>query len=723
MRQEDELATILPEFIVEARDNLAQFERALLELESGRDAALALQTLFRAVHSIKGSCGFFHLAQMERLTHAAESLLDDVRSGRLGVSDALVNALLSSADTVRVLLHQVERDGTEGAMDVTSLVSHLQNLGSPSRGASDGVPTEDSPRVAPMGGEVAGHAGRDGKIRVDTALLERLMNLVGELVLARNQVVQSATGIEAHALAAAAQRLSIVTSELQEVVMKTRMQPIEHVFNRFPRLARDLAKELDKRIRLDIVGRETELDRNLLETIQDPLTHLVRNAIAHGVESPEQRRLAGKSAEGTVLLRAFHQGGMVNIEVSDDGAGIDFEAVRATAIRRGMASADVLGRMSEQEVAKLVFAAGFSTRQDVTSVAGRGVGMDVVKSNVEGIGGSVELHTERGRGTTVKIKIPLTLAIIPALIVSAGGERFAIPQASLFEVVRLADGEQRRIELVQNFPVLRLRGRILPLVYLADTLGMSLPREPDAPLTVIVLQAGARSFGLVVEDIHDTEEIVVKPLWNRLKGLNCYAGATIMGDGRVALILEPLGLAQRVGLSAKGTRDDKPVEPATTAAAMVQTEQVLVCRAGGERLAIELSKVARLEHLAARSIERAGRAEVTQYRGTILPLVRVAQRLEERRRFSRGPVAREAGEVVDDSAVPVVVHSQGERSIGLVVDAILDIVDVHVELQRSGARRGVRGSMVIQGRVTEFLDIEAIVRGAEPGFYGSEARA
>jgi two-component system chemotaxis sensor kinase CheA len=384
-------------------------------------------------------------------------------------------------------------------------------------------------------------------IRVDVALLDKLMNLVGELVLARNQIIQF-TGAHSDAtFLGAAQQLNLITTELQEGVMKTRMQPIGNIWHKFPRVVRDLARSCDKRVELVMEGESTELDKTLIEAIKDPLTHLVRNSVDHGIESPDRRAAAGKPPVGRLLLRAYHEGGQVNVEVIDDGGGLDAEKIRDKAIERGIISADQASRMGEREMLRLIFLPGFSTAAKVTNVSGRGVGMDVVRTNIERIGGTIDLHGKRGVGTTIKIKIPLTLAIIPALVVASGENRYAIPQASLVELVHL-EGERARdgVELLYGVPVYRLRGKLLTLVYLADALQDTAPPATNVTdeVSIVVLQADDRQFGLVVQAVHDTEEIVVKPLGKHLKGTPVFAGATIMGDGRVALILDILGLAK-----------------------------------------------------------------------------------------------------------------------------------------------------------------------------------
>jgi two-component system chemotaxis sensor kinase CheA len=393
-------------------------------------------------------------------------------------------------------------------------------------------------------------------IRVGVNLLDRLMNLVGELVLARNQLLQFSNSTQDAGFQAVSQRMNLIATELQEEVMKTRMQPIGNVWNKFPRTVRDLALNCGKDVCLEMEGQDTELDRTIIEAIKDPLTHLVRNCVDHGIEMPEARKQAGKAESGVLKLRAFHEGGQVNIEIMDDGAGLNVERIRQKAIERGLVPAQQASRLSDRDIFNMIFLPGFSTAEKITNVSGRGVGMDVVKTNVEKIGGTVDVQSSAGRGTTVKIKIPLTLAIIPALMVTAGGDRFAIPQVSLLELVRIEAGESGKgIEMVHGAPVYRLRGRLLPLVYLNRELQIESKAGKEgrsgSPTNIVVVQADGREFGLVVDEITDTEEIVVKPMGKQLKGISAYSGATIMGDGRVALILDILGLAQRAQVIAE----------------------------------------------------------------------------------------------------------------------------------------------------------------------------
>jgi two-component system chemotaxis sensor kinase CheA len=491
-------------------------------------------------------------------------------------------------------------------------------------------------------------------IRVGVTVLDKLMTLVGELVLARNQLLQISNTVEDTGLQAVSQRMNLIATELQEEVMKTRMQPIGNIWSQFPRTVRDVALGCGKEVGIEMEGKETELDKTIIEAIKDPLTHLVRNSVDHGIELPEDRAKVGKDRTGRLILRAFHEGGQVNIEISDDGAGLNGERIRKKAVERAVISAEQAARMTDREIFNLIFLPGFSTAEKVTNVSGRGVGMDVVKTNVEKIGGTVDVQSAFGRGTTVKVKIPLTLAIIPALVVTCGGERYAIPQVSLLELVRLeADEVGKGIELVHGAPVYRLRGRLLPLVYLNRELKLGAEANPETEsngaVNIVVLQADERQFGLVVDQINDTEEIVVKPLRKQLKTVKTFAGSSIMGDGKVALILDVLGLAQRASVVTE-TRDRALTEKTTESAGTVVDKQTFLLFAGpgDSRMAIPLSTLARLEEFPVAQVEMSGSQWVTQYRGQILPLIRLSVVLEERRnrlRALQAPPTADSGPI------------------------------------------------------------------------------
>jgi two-component system chemotaxis sensor kinase CheA len=750
---------IMREFLIESRENLLGLDRDFVALEQNpRDHAL-LSRIFRCVHTIKGTSGFLNLPALEKLTHVGETQLSRLRDGEILLDTHATSALLAMVDAVRRVLTSLEQNRGEGDEDFSAIIGELTKIGQGQTATAKAAPAAKAPApvptpaavptplppptsapppavvskasVRPAPGEKlpvphpstrpatppapapeAQDAQRatnvaETAIRVDIALLDRVMNLVGELVLARNQILQYGAKSNDPGLVNASQRLNLLTTELQAGVMKTRMQPIGNVWSRFPRVVRDLANVCGKSVHVELEGSGTELDRSIIEAIKDPLMHAVRNAIDHGIESAERRLLAGKPASGKLCFRAFHEGGQVNIEVADDGGGINTDKVRARAIERGLVAADRAQRMNERELLHLIFLPGFSTAESVTHLSGRGVGMDVVKTNIEKIGGTVDISSERGVGTTLKIKIPLTLAIIPALIVTSGGERFAIPQVNLLELVRLEGAQSRRgIETLHGTPLYRLRGNLLPLVFLNEALDLPGPGAGVDVVNIVVLQADDRQFGLVVDDIHDTEEIVVKPLGKELKRLDVFAGATIMGDGRVALILDVLGVARHSNVMPP-TRERSLPEPATATAAAAETRETLLLfrAAGSTRMAIPLSLVARLEEIAPERVEHAGGREVVQYRGSILHLVR----LDEERPNTRRPLR--------EGPLNVVVYSENGKSVGLVVDEILDVVEEVVRVEDAGGAPGLAGVAVIQGKVTDLLDVHAVLRRHAPGFF------
>jgi len=518
-------------------------------------------------------------------------------------------------------------------------------------------------------------------------------------VLARNHITQLTAGSTHDApLLAAAQHLSGITSELQDGVMATRLQPINTAWARFPRVVRDLAMALGKQVRVRTEGDDTELDRSIIEAIKDPLTHIVRNAVDHGIEGPEARVAAGKLEEGVVVVRAYHEGGQVTIEVADDGAGIDLNAVRAKAAELASVTPEQAIRMSEREAIDLLFLPGFSTADHVTTVSGRGVGMDVVRTNIEGIGGSIDLSSRRGEGTIFKIRIPLTLAIIPVLIATSRDERFAIPQANLLELVGIVPGS---IEILHDVPVYRLRDRLLPVVSLAHELQLGADDEgSSAGRFLVVLQADDRRFGLLVDGLSDPSEIVVKPLGAHLHWLEVFAGATILGNGRVGLILDVVGLAARAGVVGDVRErldaerpDEAPEDPPAL---------LVFADAAGGRMAVPLDLVDRLEDFPRTAVERSGLDEAVPYGERILPLVPLDELMVERRRAPRHAGADMPAEL------QVLVHRRGEDLVGLVVGRIIDIVEQPLELQPAG-RPGVTGTMFVQGRITEILDLPGLL--------------
>jgi len=730
---------IIKEFVIESAENLGRLDREMVELEQRPADSVLLASIFRTIHTIKGTCGFLGFSVLERITHQAENILSQVRNGERDLTQELVSLILETVDAIKAELTSIEATSRESGAAYDDLVNRQkeaatavlpgnstakQPMLTPVAAASE-LPSDETESadqlvmstqtIRPPGSDAGAPAANTSiaasTIRVDVGQLDKLMNLVGELVLARNQILQFTAINEDVGLTSTSQRLNLITTELQEGVMKTRMQPIGMVWGKLPRVVRDLSAACGKQINLEMEGAETELDKTIIEAIKDPLTHIVRNSCDHGIEHPDARVKAGKPSHGKLLLRAFHQGGNVIIEISDDGAGIDPQKVKRSAIEKGLLRAEQAERMRDLELVNLVFLPGFSTAARISNISGRGVGMDVVKTNIEKIGGAVDLASKPGQGTTVKVRIPLTLAIIPGLIVTSGGERFVIPQASLIELVKLEGVEgKKQIDWIQGAPVCRRRGQLLPLVFLNDVLklGDREDHRQSEAFYIIVVQAEDRQFGLIVDDINDTQEIVVKPLGKQLKGVQCYAGATIMGDGRVALILDVPGLAQCSAIASESrSQVAGEAEPALIDA-NAQKQALLLFRAGGfERIAVPLSLVARLEEIPRSKLERAAGRTVIQYREQILSLVALAEHLD-------GSTSPDA---FSNDPVQVIVFSDGDRRIGLVVNQILDIVEETVTMKTTSDHPDLLGSAVVAQRITDFLDLQAVIQRAEAGWF------
>ena len=700
---------LLSDFLTETHEGLSAVDEALLRLERAPDDAPTLAEVFRQVHTIKGTCGFLGLSRLEKVAHAAETILGLYRDGSLKVTPEGITLIFAAVDAIRKIVVGLEQHGQEPDGDDSAVIEALDAA---ARGESVTMQTAPMPQpeAAPVASTVVSSAPAAARpseavteavqtesttaqqtIRVSVEVLEDLMTLVSELVLTRNQLMQLARVSSDSQISVPLQRLSHITSELQEGVMKTRMQPIGNAWAKLPRLVRDLANELGKKIELEMRGADTELDRQVLELIKDPLTHMVRNSGDHGLEKPADRRAAGKPETGRILLNAYHQGGHIIIEIGDDGRGLPVDKIRAKVLAQGLTTEAELAQMSEHDVLRFIFRPGFSTAQQITSVSGRGVGMDVVKTDIERIGGTIELRSKEGRGTTFTIKIPLTLAIVSALIVQAGGERFAIPQIGVVELVRVGDEHEgnTRIEMIKDAPVLRLRDRLLPLVSLS-----SLLRLREAPVGglkgyVVVMQVGANVFGIVVDRVFDTEEIVVKPVAPILRHITMFSGNTILGDGSVIMILDPNGVARGAGITAEGRAEDQQTMSATVGIRSDSSTSLLLFRAGDQTpKAVPLGLVARLEDIPVERIEMSGGTPVVQYRGQLMPMVPIAGHWE-------APASgRQA----------VLVFTEGQRSMGLMVDEILDVVEEPLLIQPGSDRLGYLGSAVIAERVTDVID-------------------
>jgi two-component system chemotaxis sensor kinase CheA len=750
---------LLSEFLTETSENLAVLDVELVKLEQNPNDPGILSNIFRLVHTIKGTCGFLGLPRLEKVAHAGENVLGKFRDGELNVTPDAVTEILASIDRIKYLLghleqHEVEPEGndqelidklnaradgksaapvpttpvtvtedrpfpvaaeleaftsasvpdapaapatpapTPAVSAVVQLAAKAASMPVPT--AASAAPAEAAPApaqaAAPVMEEHKESAVANQSIRVNVDLLENLMTLVSELVLTRNQLLQMVRGRDESEFAAPLQRLSHITSDLQEGVMKTRMQPIGNAWAKLPRIVRDLSVEMHKKIDLQMVGADTELDRQVLELIKDPLTHMVRNSADHGLEGPEERKRAGKSETGKIVLNAYHEGGHIIIEITDDGRGLNIDRIKQKAITNGLATEAELESMAPQQIYQFIFKAGFSTAEKVTSVSGRGVGMDVVRTNIEKIGGNIELKSQPGRGSSFVIKIPLTLAIVSALVVESGGERFAIPQISVLELVRVTDNSEHRIEKINSAPVLRLRERLLPLVSLKSLLRLDdavKAAGADREEFIVVSQVGAYTFGIIVDKVFDTEEIVVKPVAPILRHITMFSGNTILGDGSVIMILDPNGIAGAAGEAAMAGA----TQVGEAASARSESEQektsLLVFRAGGQDLkAVPLALVARLEEIDVTSIEYSHGNPVVQYRGHLMPLIKVegfdAMRSEGRQ--------------------PVLVFSDRDHTMGLVVEEIVDIVEEVLDIQLSTGRPGLLGTAVVAGRATDILD-------------------
>ena len=732
------------EFLVESTENLDQLDRDLIALEQAPGDEERLASIFRTVHTIKGNSGFFGFSKLGALTHSGEHLLGRLRDGKLLLDDRVTGSLYSMVDAVRAILRTIETTGSEGDHDFRDLAQRLTAVAAgdavePAAPAAAGipaaspaepvatqapaptvaaepavpsVPVASAPETVPAPGEastVEKAAGSDrtvseSSIRVDVGLVGSILDLVGELVLARNQLRSIETADPA--VLAAAHRINAVTNALQETAVKTRLQPIEHVFNKFPRTVRDLAVSCGKEVQLSIDGGDTELDRTLIESIRDPLTHLVRNAVDHGIEPPDERAIRGKPRVGRLALRAFNESGQVTIEVEDDGGGIAVSAVRDKAIAKGLVTAEKAASLSDERILQFIFEPGFSTAAKVTSVSGRGVGMDVVKTNIEAIGGTVDIHSRPGLGTTVRVRVPLTLAIMPALIVRSASERLAIPQAAVRELVPLRGdrGGPRgwpQIEGLDDAPVIRLRGRLLPVVFLDEFLGLRGRTACRDEGTVVIVRVDDHEFGIVIDNVRHGEPggagvgesaslstVVVKPIGSLLSQVGLYAGATVLGDGGVVLILDLRGILRATELPAG--READGAAPTATAS---DADRYLVCRTRqGRRIALPLERITRLEHVTAADVQPLGDRQVVR-RGEGFTSVVDADHL----------LGGEGGACAE--SVKLVVLGGPEGSIAVSVGQILDVLAAESPLQAVEATTGVAGLLALGGLATEVLDV------------------
>ncbi len=740
------------EFVIECREGLDRIDNVLVALEATPGDKSGLDIVFRTLHTIKGNAGFLDFPKLGAIAHAGENLLSNLRGGQVVVNANIVDLLLRTMDAIRGSIGGIESTGNEGAADHSALLKELARwtaAGVDSVSSNRGQPDPAEPNLSPErtathltpapqastekpppddlqqpmpSPSVSATAIQDDSwsssmlgsrvtepelssfIRVQIDHLDDLMNLVGELVLARNRIVQIASSRQDDELTEPIQRLHRLTAALQDGVMRTRMQPVRNAWRKYPRIVRDIAKQCGKLCEVELQGGDTELDKSMLEAIADPLVHLVRNAIDHGIEKPYLRKIKGKPETGRLLVRAFQESGQVHIEVSDDGAGLDLERIRKKAIEAGVIAAEKAHLVSETDLRNSVFLPGFTTADRVTNMSGRGVGMDVVKTCVEQIGGTIELQTRKDVGTTIRLTVPLTLAIVPAIMVSCGPQKFAIPQINVVEMLRLRGAdEQQACDHFHDTPVLRLRGELLPMADLCHKLGVK-SRCDEAfreTLDILVLKTGTRRFALLVDEIGDPQEIVVKPLGELLASQTEFSGAALMGDGTIALILDVLGLARSSGLLADS-------QSLLTDSATIHDEgprleeQVLVCQVDGDRqIALLLADVVCLEQVPSAAVEHSATGDVLQYRGDILPLYQLSR--------NKPVLTTVLGSVSD--LISIVIYRAAESQLGLQVDRILDIAPRPHDLRpveltgEPESRHRVVATAVVLGRVTDFLQV------------------
>jgi two-component system chemotaxis sensor kinase CheA len=721
------------EFLIESQEGLDRMEHCLTDLEERPKDTGLIGDIFRSVHTIKGTTGFLGFKRLEKLAHAGENLLGLLREGKLSADRQVITGLLQLLDALRLILKTIEANNTEGEGEDAVLIGKLEELQAPAKvqakvpaharastqSASappaqavtalpttvpepvnlmpvEPVPAHKEAEGDPAPPRVQGTAA-ESTLRVDVTLLNRMMNLVGELVLTRNQILQTTSADPNMTLLS--RRLDMVTADLRESVMKARMQPVSNIFSKMPRIVRDLSQSLGRRIRLQVEGQDTELDKSLLEAIKDPITHAVRNSLDHGIETPDVRSAAGKDPEGTLKLKASQEGSYVVIEVSDDGAGIDIDKVRRKAIESNLITADRAAQMLEREILQLVFLPGFSTAAAVTKVSGRGVGMDVVRTNVEKIGGKVEIDSRVGKGTTLRMRIPLTLAIIPALIVRSINQSFALPQGALSELVHIPPEQAASaIEWIEDAPLYRLRGKMLPLVFLNHLLmpGMEHTIDTERGTFIAVLDGEGRRFGLLVDGLADPEEIVVKPLSGVLKEIGLFSGATVLGNADLALILDPGSIALKAGVTLieeEAAHADESEGDATNSL------DYLLVEVAGRQAAVPLSDVIRIEQLPLKRIEYVGSRPVLNFEGQLLPVEDAGGVLDA---ALGNPQEQDAS----DQKLIVVVCREGNRQVGIVVSHVLDVA-AGGDLYEAGSALRTGGVTLLKSRVTGVVDLGA----------------
>lgn len=694
---------IIQAFLEESRENLDQLDVDLVDLEARPTEGSLLARVFRTVHTIKGTCGFLGFCHLERLSHAGESLLGAARDGDLVLDAAVVTSLLGLIDAIRQILDRIDATGGEGNDSYEGVVADLgRHLSRAPVVAPAELPDDQPTASEPV------TVGTESTLRVDVAVMDKLMDLVGELVLTRGQIGEVALADEDGPLAAPYRQLRLVTSELREGVMRSRLQPVGTVTGKLRRVARDLATALGKRLRVELEGEEIGVDRAVNEALRDPLLHLVRNAVDHAIETPTEREAAGKPPEGQLRIRAFHEAGQVFIELSDDGRGVNGTKLVDRAVANGFLTRDEATLLTPRGALELMFRPGLSTKDEVTNISGRGVGMDVVRAKLAEIGGNIDVSSVAGEGTVFRINVPLTLAIMPVLVAWCGGGRYAIPQVHVQEVLRLgAANVPEAVSFVHGARILRLRGRLLPLVDLASHLELT-EAPGDGSLLVVVIQCDGRRFGLVVAALGDSIEAVVKPLPGATQSIPLFAGVTILVDGFPALILDPPALATAAGLTSPDVETvPQGAQPTVDGP---PTELLLATARDGSRIAVQLADVRRLEHFRLDSVQRSGTRDVVPYCDGLLPLASVATLLSGASAADAGMPSWSGGDEVQ-----VIVCGSPAGPIGLVVERIEDVVAAAAGPLGPSGRRGVSASVLLDDNVTELLDLEVLATDAALG--------
>jgi two-component system chemotaxis sensor kinase CheA len=734
---------ILDEFLLEAQEIFDQLDLDFVALEQNPDDKKLVGNIFRAMHTLKGSSGFFAFHRVEKVAHAGESLLSKIRDGALALNEEITDALLGTSDRLREIVANIKKQRVESAGDDSSLTEWLHFLtdggkgfprsGKESSGTLSSVASQSDPIINSQHQEIqveasasaktsAPHLGTDvpelsevaegieperstevaAPIKVSVELLDKLMNLVSEMVLARNRLLSFARTSGDLAFNNTVRRIDTVTLELQERMMKTRMQPISQVWTKFPRLVRDIAQETGKKVELIQIGAETELDRTLLEGIRDPLVHIIRNSVDHGIESPGERLAKGKPEQGSVKLRSFHENGMVVIEIADDGAGINVPLVAKKAVEKGLVTAERVAKLTEREIIDFIYLPGFSTKDQITNLSGRGVGMDVVRTNIQEIGGSVDIATS-SQGTRLRLSIPLTLAIMPAVFVRCKKHSYAIPQVNVFEMLRYEPKEGvPGVEDFYGVPVFRLRDKLIPLVFLNHELRLDehLPAV-DQPLNIVIVQAAGIRFGIVVDEVLYMQEVVVKSVGPLLKGTPVYSGSTILGDGRVALIFDIAAIAVRSGIIAKLADNQFEQDIAAAIGANTDEQQMLLFDLlGVERRVMPLDAVDRLEMIAASKIDRRGNEAVVLYGNKIMKLIPLTHYVEGATHKS----------LYGDETVPVIVHYHKGQPVGFMVKKVHNIVNVPTQaVMITQPQRGIMGSVIVNDSVMSILNVQEVL--------------